>query len=477
MIGIYSGIFSRVNNSRKIVEYTELLSMFFTLCFVTAPFTVFAVSLRNKEYNPISAYRFQFIIGTCCLALAVFRLLFFLVKTPALKRKRTAVSFVKDNMSFILFAGFILLACVSTWRQVEIDHSARWGNNTFFGTDFRREGIYTYAVYVLVFFTASMITHEFYKKIIVYATVGVSLFIALLAAAASYLPNTKWFLYVHETRALFGHSNHYGYYLSTTIMMLTALLISEYSLGGQKMAVKNIVFKVMAALAMTLEFVVLMNVDSLGAFLGVLGGMVFCGAAYSLMKGRVMRIIFAPITILAFVCSVYTFISQNETLVEKLANELPSDIRSIARNDENAWAAGTWRWYLWQLTAGKITERPFLGWGVEGIETYLKYHTDSKSDIAEHKLQKGGIERTHNEYLQYAAFFGIPALMFYVSAIVLVFLRGFMRRKMLTNSELCGISGAFGYLVNAMFGVSLFYTAPLMFVCLGLGVSRHRGKE
>ena len=53
-----------------------------------------------------------------------------------------------------------------------------------------------------------------------------------------------------------------------------------------------------------------------------------------------------------------------------------------------------------------------------------------------------------------------------------VFLRGLRRRRTLDGVTLACLTGAFGYLVSAFFGLTLYCTAPFLFIMLGLGYAQ-----
>jgi O-antigen ligase len=135
---------------------------------------------------------------------------------------------------------------------------------------------------------------------------------------------------------------------------------------------------------------------------------------------------------------------------------LYNDIVKIINNDIHAGLAGTGRWRRWTHTVQYIGERPFFGWGSEGIFDLLKEET--------------GGSRPHNEYLQYAAFFGIPAALCYIAGVVSVFVKGIKKRAEIDIYTFAALVASFGYLVSALFGNTMSYTAPYFFIMLGLAV-------
>ena len=61
---------------------------------------------------------------------------------------------------------------------------------------------------------------------------------------------------------------------------------------------------------------------------------------------------------------------------------------------------------------------------------------------------------------------------FYVCGVFAVYLRGLRLRRTLTAENLVGLCAAFGYMVSAAVGNTMWYTAPFAFILLGLGYGR-----
>lgn len=102
-----------------------------------------------------------------------------------------------------------------------------------------------------------------------------------------------------------------------------------------------------------------------------------------------------------------------------------------------------------------ILKKPLFGFGVDGILNQLN--------------ETCGFERTHNEFLQYASFFGISAGIMYICGVFSVFLKGLKHKNELDCYTTAGLVTAFAYLVSSFFGNSFFYTVLFLFIFLGLG--------
>ncbi|MCR5098300.1 MAG: hypothetical protein K6B14_05055, partial [Lachnospiraceae bacterium] len=104
-----------------------------------------------------------------------------------------------------------------------------------------------------------------------------------------------------------------------------------------------------------------------------------------------------------------------------------------------------------------INNNPVFGLGMEGIRArgYWVYV---------------GNARPHNEFLQYALFYGIPAGVLYFSGCLSAFLHDLKYKNELDGITVTFLVVAFGYLVSSFFGLTLYSTAPYLFITLGLGI-------
>lgn len=117
-------------------------------------------------------------------------------------------------------------------------------------------------------------------------------------------------------------------------------------------------------------------------------------------------------------------------------------------------SAGTGRMTLWIDTIDKIKHSPIFGYGPEGL--YFKFGDKLMTDWP------------HNEYLQYAAFFGIPGLIFYISSLFSLAKKRLSELKKLDTTTIIAIGVIIAYLFSALFGNTMFYTSPFFFTFFGL---------
>ena len=76
--------------------------------------------------------------------------------------------------------------------------------------------------------------------------------------------------------------------------------------------------------------------------------------------------------------------------------------------------------------------------------------------------------RPHNAFLQTGVFLGIPAMLAYLAALILLAWKQWKRLKALRTSTLIAAGGTVTYLISSFFGVPMFYTTPYLFLCLGM---------
>jgi len=139
---------------------------------------------------------------------------------------------------------------------------------------------------------------------------------------------------------------------------------------------------------------------------------------------------------------------------------LMGDMEDIATNDESLNVVkervgpGHGRMGLWRQGLKMIPRRPIFGYGPEMLDEELS------KDM--------WIDRPDNEFIQYAVFLGIPGLAFYLLALISMFIKQWLQMKKLDVTTIVSAGCVVAYLVSSMFGNSMFYTTPYLFMFLAL---------
>jgi O-antigen ligase len=110
----------------------------------------------------------------------------------------------------------------------------------------------------------------------------------------------------------------------------------------------------------------------------------------------------------------------------------------------------------WAQTIDLILKRPVFGYGPEGL---IGRYTDSCRD------------RPNNEYLQHAAFMGIPGLLLYLAALIALLSHRIKHRAGLPAFVIISGTACLGYAISAFFGNTMYYTVPCYALLLGMAAN------
>lgn len=314
------------------------------------------------------------------------------------------------------------------------------------GHPYMFESIYSYISYPLVFFFCGMmLTQEKHRRLLLYALLFTSMPVNILALINEWATKIRLFNGAGVC-AVFHNSNHYGYYLALTI--ITAALLFVYE--------KTAWLKAFSSVCATIATMVLIINNTLGAYLAVLLVLIlFVIYSFVIVKEnrKLSLIILGSYLLITFVMSFWysTIISSFVTLF--------GDIGMIIEDPLEADKAGSSRWKLWKGTVSHMGESPWLGFGVEGL------------------LNTYGVGTPHNEFLQYAEFFGIQTSLLYIIACAIILLRVFKNSKKLDKTTMICFFVCIGYLASSFFGVAIYYTTPFIYIFLGLTYAEYLHKK
>lgn len=300
------------------------------------------------------------------------------------------------------------------------------------------------AYFIFILFAATQVTKESHKRNLIRIHIATSI---LVIITGFILWNYKFEVgdtyYIEDVGfcSIFWNINHYGYYLAVTVSLTAASFVNE----------KKVSWKIFSGLAFLANCIALSLADSIGSWIGAFLGVIFVIVAQAVVKKKVnwQSIVLIP----AFLVCLYIPGHFAGTFDESWAS-LGNDIEKVVNEGSEA-KAGNGRWANWKGCMTAIGENPVFGLGFECI-----YRNGLK-----------GVDNTrpHNEFIQYALFFGIPMALLYIVGCFGVFVRALKRKKKLSEAALIGLSSAFGYLVSSFFGLTVFSTAYFLFVFLGMG--------
>ena len=309
----------------------------------------------------------------------------------------------------------------------------------FIGESYSHEGFLTFLSYGGVFGMSYFLNQIKYHRLLdLFLSVSTILGILTLLVYCGYqIPSFEGQM---RYAAIFHNTNHYGYYL-----VMSALLASSLGVVKKKWYYYASFIILVATLIVNNTF---------GAYLGVLAGVIATILICSLCQNRLRLSQSTPLILFVmttlFMNSMTGSVTQNFEVLE-------SDVEKIITDAKGSEHAGSYRWAIWLAALDFIEESPLVGHGADNLGA---------------NYEEVGINmlKPHNEYLQFAATFGIPALLCYLVALLMIYLNGIKHRHILTPLTMISFCILSGYLVSAFVGNTKFYTTPyfMMFLALTL---------
>jgi O-antigen ligase len=359
------------------------------------------------------------IAGNLCLLLLIFYLVYRFVSREPLH--------IKKQPWLIALLAILVFALIASLMAVDIRFALR-------GSSYRHDGLYTYIHIAATFGCAFMLRN---KNLRLYLMELFSLSVST-TCLITFLQMTKWpFILKHfgiENASVFYNTNHFGYFLTMGIAVTMILMLQESS--NKK--------RILAAILATIQIITLVENNTFGAYLAVLVTCIIIPPLLSSVKKAFKLTYLIPLGMFLAI----TFIVEPGLFfgnVSQLVND----------SDNLTDASGSGRWLLWKTTAEAIIHKPFIGYGPEGMAWIFESKNISN-------------DRPHNEILQYAASIGIPGLLCYLSALLLLWRRFWKQRShagMVLLTAACAVIAYFG---SSLVGNTMFYTTPYFFMFLGL---------
>ena len=381
--------------------------------------------LAGDYYSPIIHY--AFFLGAIFTIIAIIAHIAYVKKTD-----HKLVN--PDSIPLFFFIGYSALIIISTIiNKTDIKY--------ILGETSRAEGVLQVIGYMLIFYLcASLIKKEKFKSFIVWFFLATSTVIGILTLINKYITDVTIIGDAYVCRIFYTH-NFYAYYLAMAITLAAGIVALKRSKAE----------RVAAFIIMCLNTGILAINDSLGPFLASIVSFIFLLIAVSYKRRKfsfTVLLLFAVFMGIIFVIGLFT-----PSFFSEFAG-LGRDVKKIVTDSEDAGNAGTLRWTLWTHTAKYIKEKPLFGWGIEGTAERLGTETHAG--------------KAHNEYLENMAYYGIPAGLLYLFGLIAVYIKALIKRRNVDDLTVICLTGALAYIGSALVGNSFIFTAPFMFIPLGL---------
>ena len=389
--------------------------------------------LSTNFLHTLSVYR------TAFFALGFVTVVFALLQIGACWDSIKSRESLKRHPWFYLFAALLLWATISTFLADNLLVALH-------GNEYNADGLVSYFIFAAVFCCALGIKSEQSKVRLLRLFVAVVDILAVLMLLQAFDVYPFNVIFQSRYASVFIQFNHFGYMLCMASLCSAGLVLFDAS---QKVRVCCLV-----SFALLL-FTLLVN-DTFGCYLAVIVGLVAL-IVFWFVSGRrkvtgivALLIVFVALTIVG--CSGVLVPLRGSSLSNNLP-QLFHDVVAVGTAADDSGRAGTGRMHLWIKALEMIPERPLFGYGPEGLLGAYQ--------------SLNGEALPHNELIQCAVTLGIPALLFYLAALVLLAVRQLRDLKALSPMTIVAAVIVVGYFTSSLFGCTMIHTMPYYWMALG----------
>ena len=395
-------------------------------------------ALLNRLSVHKAAYNVPFfLLGIITVIFAVYLIVIY-------RRQIFTIVNVKSKPWCFLFLALLLWCIVSTLLSDDISLA-------FFGKKYAFTGLGAYFIYAGMFISALTIQKEKYRKNILRLFIGVMTYLSALIIGQAFTDSFLDTSMGYDYSAVFFQHNHFGYVLCMGIICAAGLFLLDKSAGAFK--------KVIYACCMAVQLYGLLLNGTFGSYLAVVVGLPVMYLLYAIRREGFKPYVLIPLIILIALTAVdfAGYVPADEPLAARFGL-LSKEVSDISTGSEDVVHVGTGRGTLWMQTVDRIKERPLFGYGPEGFhdETAIISHDGVTEDSP------------HNEFLQMVGYTGIPSLIFYLAALILLAISRLKKLKEL-DPMLVVLSGMIvTYLASSFFGNPISNTVVYFWMLLGL---------
>lgn len=434
--------------------FQPLLYIFISQAIVTFDsYTAFKLS-KISDYISWNSYVLQALAASLALLITAYLCVYLTYQTTTkqikIDVKQTLSDLVKKHFEIVLFAFVLIWACISLLFSPNKLISIK-------GYPSDPHGLVFYLMYIPIFTSIFFLSNS-QRRAILDSIIVLSLAFFLYELILDVLNKDARLVYnypvcyTYKWCAIFRNRNFYGYFLSFAIITPAALFFIS----------KKRVLQVYYLIAMVLNLFILLLNKCDGAFLGVIGGLIFILCSFSMAKKKFEKKALIPIAVFLVFYAIFEIsglTSYSESFI-KIFKDLFKLSNANEYTDTEIDHLGSNRIKLWKDAFYVMKVSPLFG---NGIDCYLSYS----------KIIPGTLQIPHNEYLQVGQNMGIPAMLAYVAALIYIFVKSIINRKNLTQMQLVALSAGFAYFISAFFGNSWAYMVPYVLFLVAMSLGYH----
>lgn len=311
------------------------------------------------------------------------------------------------------------------------------------GTQYRREGLFTYITYLFIAINSMFICNCDKKKIYqLLIVVGTILSIITMLNLKSYL-----FYNQRSYNGIFFQFNHFSYFLILALVCNTCLFITS----NKKFE------KVIYLLTYIIMLYMLIINNTFGGYLALFVTTIFILVYYIFIKKIRLSSIIILVTFILL--SLFGTNKGNNIVYSNLKENTEQIKEAVSTNFEDkqvVYQLGTTRGKLWVKAIEMIKERPIFGYGIEGLEQQY------------HKIGMTYADKPHNIILALSGYIGIPGMLCFFTALGIVMIVVLTKIKELNDEDIIAYFACICFLGSSLVANSMFYTTPYFFIFLGI---------
>lgn len=322
---------------------------------------------------------------------------------------------------------------------------------SLFGKIDRHEGLFTIIYYLSLFLISSFLNKKS-KKIIVYSI----LIISFIEIGYSLFQKIEF----PGVKVVYNHFRPWasGFVYNPNFLGIFALFGLSYSIG-LFLDNKNDTMNIIYALLILFFIYGLMNANTLSVLVGLIIVMLVA-LIYSIKNKLYIKIgiVFVILTTMI----TFTHFTNQTTLVKDMIQTKEESVSMVSGTAKNTIDYGTGRIYIWKKTIQIVPN--YLVHGI-GIDNFY-YILDGKPIIRKNQYY----DKAHNELLQILVTEGLLCCLTYIIMYFIIIKNGI--KNSFKNKEIYYILPVVGYIVQAMFNISVITVAPIFYIAMGLNMNR-----
>ena len=308
------------------------------------------------------------------------------------------------------------------------------------GTDYRREGLFTYIAYFLITINCMFLKNDDKKKYFnLLIIVGCILSIFSLFKIKGFISP-----YQISYNGIFYQFNHFSYFLILSLVSNTCLFINE----------NNKKLKIMYYISYLILLIQLILNNTFGSYIAIMITTIFIIIYYLKIKKYKLSTFIILVTFT--LCSIFIN-SNNQSIVLKNFTDNTKEVINTDFNDEKQVSKlGTTRGKLWIEAIKMIKKRPLIGYGIENLE--MEYHNIGMTYA----------DKPHNIVLALSGYVGIPGMLFFITTILLILYEVLKQITKLNIYDVIAYFSVICFLGSSIVANSMYYTTPYAFICIGI---------